>query len=368
MNNSVTVQSVSNYVTCAWICVLQQHDIYKSSCLCTTKIHLYSPKNWAKCWKPKFWCNTWSTICIQGKTGVLDGEIMRKELILSQQWFKGISMVIRAVWNGRLDWTCHKLPKKHKPTKEKKEENLSSNWRQCQGAHLQLMKVVTPQMERGALPTSITSYIRLMERARVKAGVVPTVGRSLGVGRCFQAPRHGGWCVLVSWADLAPPETGGAFPMAAGCSTKTIPQQGAGMLAAAALASLSSPLRGPQQPSGRGTRQNHFLPLHRVLLLRLCYTHPIGTGCCVYMPRIRASLRQDSSWYQILHFAAASVIYINWRLQGELEPFLSDLTPHFVDSGCVSPALCSSCVQSHFVLAPLSLCSKSEVRLLSYSK
>lgn len=41
MNSSVTVQSASNYVTGAQICILQQHSIYKSWCLCTTKIHYF---------------------------------------------------------------------------------------------------------------------------------------------------------------------------------------------------------------------------------------------------------------------------------------------------------------------------------------
>lgn len=53
-------------------------------------------------------------------------------------------------------------------------------------------------------------------------------------------------------------------------------------------------------------------------------------------------------------------------------PFLSDLTPSFVDAGCLSatvqgPDACLLVhfLQSYFVLAPLSICSKSVVRLLS---
>lgn len=53
-------------------------------------------------------------------------------------------------------------------------------------------------------------------------------------------------------------------------------------------------------------------------------------------------------------------------------PFLSDLTPSFVDGGCLSATLQGpdACLlvhflQSYFVLAPLSICNKSVVHLLS---
>lgn len=107
-------QSVSNYVTRSQICILHQHSIYKSSCLCTTKTH-----HFYRALRSEQIMKSWNSGTTHGVTYALRvkqvsqaEKVTKKWLISSQQWFKAISMLIRAVWNRRVDSTCQKFPTK----------------------------------------------------------------------------------------------------------------------------------------------------------------------------------------------------------------------------------------------------------------
>lgn len=217
-------------------------------------------------------------------------------------------MVIRLVWNGRLDWTCHKLPKKKRKKKKKTQVVTEGNareptspWKQWQLKRREELSPLAPCHTSGT-----------WKRAQVEAGVIPMVEKSLVLSCCFWALHHCGWCVLVSWVDIVPPETGGVISYNCKLQHRDCPSARSRDTGGSSnLSIIQLTLHRSPAPSGRGPWQSNFLPLHHFLLPHPCYTHHISTSYYVYMSKVGASLRQGSPRHQILHFAAASLYHLH---------------------------------------------------------